>query len=259
MNKITFLGTGAADWNMVADFYEPGFRAFTSVMIDDKILADCSAGAIIYRDKTHNENLFKSIDTIVITHSHSDHFSPAAIKIVASESQKKITVYAHKTLHKYLEDVTGINVCDIRAYTSFSSGKYEITPLVANHNASLDGELPFHYLVKCGRKSVFIGFDGGWLTADTWTYLRNEKITLYIADATHGYGYESNFRNFYHNSIEMLDIMWKTFLENGVCDKSSKMILTHLSKSMHPSHKVLQSRLKSKGYIVAYDGMVTEY
>ncbi len=255
MSTLTFLGTGSAEWNMKTDMYSDEFRAFTSVMLDNNILVDCSAGTILYQERFGKYDMFSGVDTIFITHSHIDHFSPAAIKIVAQSSKKEITVYAHESLKKYLSDIKNITFCKIKPEQQISVHGYEVTVLCANHNAALPKEIPYHYYFKNQKSRIFFGFDGGWLTSDTWSFLRDNSVTTYIIDATHGDDYMYNFRNFYHNTNCMIDLMWETFKQNGVVDKKSKLILTHISKTMQPKHSELQRSVKSKSYTVAYDGM----
>ena len=74
--KLTFLGTGAADWP--AKPAGNGFhRYLSSLLIDDTLLIDpgpCVPDAAEkYADPDRVEN-------ILVTHSHSDHFSAKTLE-----------------------------------------------------------------------------------------------------------------------------------------------------------------------------------
>ena len=73
--KIRFLGTGAADWKGPDARGE--HRRLTSTLINDSLLIDFTA--------TVSDMLTdpSSVQYILITHSHADHFDPEAIATLA--------------------------------------------------------------------------------------------------------------------------------------------------------------------------------
>lgn len=61
-------------------------------------------------------------------------------------------------------------------------------------------------------------------------------------------------RCFEHNSVEMLRVMLKTMLATGVLKTGAPVFMTHLARTLHPSHDVLVARMEPP-FIVAYDGL----
>ena len=71
--NLKLLGTGAADydWNR---FGEEGVRGSTSSLLDGHILIDCGITGL--RNLERFGIPCAAIDTLLITHSHDDHFLP---------------------------------------------------------------------------------------------------------------------------------------------------------------------------------------
>ena len=82
--KITFLGTGAADWKGVNERGE--YRRNTSTRLDDALLIDVNQTVL---DQIKDP---EKITDVFFTHSHEDHFSRAALQSLAP-----CRVYAHES------------------------------------------------------------------------------------------------------------------------------------------------------------------
>ncbi len=256
--EILFLGTGAADWDYKRDIARPDFRALSGILIDGHIMLDCGPGAFVYEDRFGLSGIYKNVDTVFMTHSHDDHFDAACVSRLCRESEKKITLYGDKVFEKLLpneENLTFIPL-DARYNESCIVSNYTVTALKANHATTFPEEQAHHYLFE-GEKNLFVGYDGGWLMAETWKFLQSKHIDVYIIDSTCGDSFECtyNFRNFSHNNIPMIDFIFKTFLENGVADENTQLIIYHLARTLHPTHDEVCAKESKKGYIVAYDGM----
>ena len=260
--EILFLGTGAADWNYKTDIEMPDFRGFSGMLIDGHIMIDCGSGAFSYEDRFAIDGLFKNVDTVFMTHSHEDHFGPEWVSRLCKESEKHVTLYGDKIFEKLLpkeENLTFVPL-DSRYHESVEVSGYKVTALKANHATRQPEEQPLHYFFE-GEKNLFIGYDGGWLIADTWEFLQKKHIDVYITDATCGTSYDCtyNFRNFSHNNIFMIDFIVKTMFENKIVDENTKIILHHLAKTLHASHEEVVKAEGEKGYIVSYDGMKFDF
>ncbi len=256
MSKLLFLGTGAADWNMKEDIGVDGFRGLTSILLDDHILIDISCGAYLYADRIGNSNLLKNVDTVFITHSHIDHYDKDELKRLCDENNHIITVYGDKELVNIMPCCNNLRFSplDARKNESVNIVDYKVTALKSNHATPNPEEQTRHYYFE-GEKNFLFGFDGGWLITDTWDFLLKHPIDLYIIDSTSGENHTLDFRNFSHNNAEMIDFIIHTCKANGVMNKESKVILTHLAKTLHPHHDEIVAINKTKGYLVAYDGM----
>lgn len=257
MSKLLFLGTGAADWNEKTDWERADFRGFTSLLLDETILIDISSGCFSFVDRFGKPDLLKQVDTVFITHSHGDHFQSSCLKRLCTENRDRvITLYGDSSLEALLPDCDNLRFVplDGRFQTECTCHGYHVTALRANHCTERRQEQALHYYFK-GEKSLFIGFDGGWLMADTWEFLLKHPIDVYVMDSTCGDGCRNNFRNFSHNNPLMRDLIRDTCVENGVLNEHSVILQTHVAKTLNPPHKELAEQSAQKGYLTAYDGM----
>lgn len=258
MSRLTFLGTGAADWSR-NDIVRSDYRGFSSILLDDSVLIDIG-GCFDYTERTHQPDLLKKVDTVLITHSHDDHYRGDFLARLCGESKHTVTVYGDSSLQNRLPSCDNLRFepLDARFYPSFSVGKFTVTALRANHATPDRSEQPLHYYADNGQTRVFFGFDGGWLTADTWEFLQRHPIDLYLMDATGG-DQPFDFRNFSHNNARMRDYLRDTCRANGVLHDRSEIILTHIARTLNPEHTVLSKQNEQKGYRTAYDGMTYDF
>ena len=259
--KITFLGTGAAD-RTPSDRGNPDYRGRTSLLLNDDTLVDLG-GCYDYTDRFGCPDLLRNVRTVLITHSHDDHYTDEALLRLCDESNHAVTLYGDKGLGDILPKHKNLSFVplDARFMPTFTIPGFSATALRANHATENRAEQPLHYyLVDKRNTRLFIGFDGGWLMADTWEFLMEHPIDLYLMDATGGENETFDFRNFSHNNAVMRDFLRDTCLANKVLSENSTVILTHIAKTLNPPHAILSERNKEKGYITAYDGMeyVTE-
>jgi phosphoribosyl 1,2-cyclic phosphodiesterase len=80
--KLTFLGTGAADWHypLQSDGISTSYRRFCSAIIDGSLLIDPGPHIFDYAEKTDQPDLFNRVKYVIVTHSHGDHFNVDSIK-----------------------------------------------------------------------------------------------------------------------------------------------------------------------------------
>lgn len=258
MKELLFLGTGAADWDMAS----ADSRGFAGLLIDGHILIDCGPGAFFWADAQHRSGLFSEVDAVFFTHSHDDHFQTSCVQRLMKESRKPVSFYGDPVFERLLpnEAKKSFFPLDIRchAHPSVIISDYTVTAAEANHLTEFPEEYAHHYLFEgADGKNFFIGYDGAWLLADTWNLLLKKHLDLYLADATCGDSEvcRTNFRNFSHNNIYMLDLMYATLCANGVIDASTKFVLTHVAKTLYLSREALEDAAARRGFLAAYDGL----
>ena len=253
--KITFLGTGAADWTP-NDRERADYRGRTSLLLNNHTLIDIG-GCFDYVDRTGKSNLLKEVNTVLITHSHDDHYTKEALERLCSENHHTIDLYGDKSLAEQLPNCANLvfHPLDARFMPTFSIPDFTVTALRANHATPNRAEQPQHYYLENGKTRLFIGFDGGWLMADTWEFLQQHPIDVYLMDATGGENETYDFRNFSHNNAIMRDYLRETCRVWKVLHTDSTVILTHIARTLNPDHATLSARNAEKGYVTAYDGL----
>lgn len=148
--KITFLGTGAADWNFQKHKNIEGFRRNSSLLIDDCLLIDPGPdvpSALQAFDKNPD-----GIKYTINTHKHSDHYNESTVDRLAAS-------------HFY----------PLPAGDMITLGKYSVTALPANHSTC---DNAVHFIISDGDKRLFYGLDGAWLMYDEVAASKRTELIL---------------------------------------------------------------------------------
>lgn len=221
--KITFLGTGAADWKK--EDFKPSafFRRNSSALIDDCLLIDPGIW-VPEALKTFGKNPDK-IKYIINTHRHSDHFNEDTVS--------------------YLKCA---EFCHFQPGETKTLGKYSVTALKANHSCQT-----VHFIISDGEKRIFYGLDGAWLLFEEISAIKEKGIDFAVFDATIG-EIKGDYRVFEHNSLNMV-IKMKESLEKHI----KNFCISHISDTLHKmSHKELTRNMKKHNIEVAFDGLEKE-
>lgn len=221
--KITFLGTGAADWNRQEHSSWPGFRRNASALIDDVLLID--PGPDVPDALTQFGKKKENIRYIINTHKHSDHYSPETLAFLS---------------HAVFTELKAGEECQV--------GPYKILALPANH-ATCEGTV--HFIISDGEKRLFYGLDGAWLLYEEYQALRESSVDLAVMDATIGF-VDGDFRIFEHNDLSMVLEMKKT-LDPWI----RRWCISHMARTLHTSHEELVQKMTAHNIEVAYDGYET--
>ena len=260
--KLEFLGTGAADYLLERDCNDPGFRRFSSMMIDDTLLIDPGPHIFHYAETQGKADLFDRLQTIIITHSHDDHLNVDSVKRLLAINPK--CVIAGNSVS--IETLQNGGVCgDLRILTPFERyefGAYTVVPLYANHFTGRYDEQPLLYSIETAGKKLFYGTDTGWLPAATWQYLTGRGYDAMIFELTIGEA-SYDFRIFTHTGVEMLRIMLRTITHRdkaryNAAGYGCKFFTTHHARNLHPDQATLEAMLAPLNVTPAYDGMITE-
>ena len=225
--KITFLGTGAADWPLQKPDGYMEFRRLSSALIDDVLLID-PGPQVIYA----LEDLGKSpakIKYIINTHSHRDHFSQETLSHLESLG------------------ATFILLSDGEVKTV---GQYTIRAYKGNHDTCKN---TVHFIITDGERTLFYGLDGAWLTYEEYEAIQRQKVDLGVFDATIGF-VDGDIRIFEHNNLNMVIEMKKTLSEN-----IERFFISHMAYTLHDEHEILSANMKNYGIDVAFDGMTIEF
>ncbi len=217
--KLTFLGTGAADWKPTDKDIRADYRKNASLLIDDCLLIDPGPMAIdgmVFSGKDPRDVRF-----ILNTHKHSDHYSIDTVNALPCA-----------VLHT------------LRAGEVKRIGHYTVTALPANHAVAT-----VHFLISDGERTLFYGLDGAWLLYEEFCAIKKADVDLAILDATVGDA-DGDFRVFEHNDLNMIVQMKKSLAPHV-----KRFIITHVSRSHSYPHDVIVEKMTPHGIEVAFDGM----
>ena len=252
--QISFLGTGAADydWSKIG---EPGVRGSAGTLLNGNILFDYGT--------TGRENLFRDgispddIEVLLFTHSHSDHFKAEnVLKLLAERTvEQPLEICGNSVVINALQ---GAEKCHLRLLEpgdTFQFADFTFTALAANHMIEAHPEeKSLHYLIEAGEKTVLYATDGAGFTKPAWLIIQKHHLDLIIIDAT--MAESGDWRIFEHNDLETIRHICKTLYAQKVIDANSRIILTHLARTLWPEDPAEVAILaRQNGFEAASDGM----
>ncbi|MBP3917777.1 MAG: MBL fold metallo-hydrolase [Clostridia bacterium] len=255
--KLHFLGTGAADWDPAAASADPAFRRLTAAKLNDDLMIDCGPCVFEFEKTFGYHDLYKQVKTILVTHSHNDHFRAETITRVAEEADCPITVYGTPVIGTLLTESEKLHFIPVSLFEPFTVGTYEITALPANHSTQYKEEQPVHYVIydTAEDKRLFWGCDGAWLYNSTYHHIKQLKFDAMVFDCTVG-DLENDFRMFEHNNIRMIEELLKSLVGwHHILKEGGQVYANHMARTLHTSHALLKARLAPLGVIPAYDNM----
>ena len=253
--KIKFLGTGSAKTSL--NRFHSSFLISSS---DHNLLVDCGDG--ISKAILSQEINFNSIDSILISHFHADHFSglPSLLTQMKLLSRKNdLTIFVHSSEKDFLEDFIFHSYLFKERMTFklnivwFDEEKEVLLSddfkFISKLNSHLDKYKKYDQQNKLGFTSLsFLFWDyensaiySGDIGSENDLYLFNEKVDWFITETTHIKS---------ENIISLLDKL-----------DPKKIILTHIGddfeKPLNDFYQSLSENLKSR-IILAFDGFELE-
>ncbi len=221
--KITFIGTGAADWPLEKPMDATEFRRLSSALIDDCLLIDPGPQVIAGLAELGKDH--RRIRYIINTHPHSDHFSAGTLAALEAEGAKFYPL-AHGdsvTLDKYT----------VHAY----SGNHSTCPGTV------------HFIIRDVSSCIFYGLDGAWLLYDEVQAIQKFKPNLAVLEATVG-NIPGDYRIFEHNNLSMVLEMQKT-----LAPYVGRFAISHMARTLHTDHETLCREMAPYNITVAFDGL----
>lgn len=223
--KIRFLGTGAADWDISKPLTIKNFRRFSAAVIDDCLLID--PGPCVYEFSDTFGYPLDNIKYVINTHRHGDHYSEDTVnRLVAA----------------------GAEFLELKSGDTVNIGCYSISAYAANHSTCADA---VHFIISSTTdgKSIFYGLDGAWLLYDEVAAIKKLKPDIAVLDATIG-DINGDYRIFEHNNLRMILEMQKS-----LSPFIKTFIISHMARTLHDRHEILEKRMSEYGIITAYDNL----
>ncbi|MBR3503513.1 MAG: MBL fold metallo-hydrolase [Clostridia bacterium] len=238
--KLTFLGTGAADWNGPDARGE--YRRFTSTLLDGALLIDVTRTVL---DEIPDP---AAVTDVFFTHSHRDHFDIEALRALAP-----CRVFAHESWADTISGA-GLTVMPLTVGRPVETTGFTVTPMPSNHSTERPQETTLHYLFEKDGKHLLYATDGAWLRNEEHRIIGQTPLDGIVFDATIGDGFDGDWRIFEHNSIDMIRLMLRTLLKTGRLRDGAPVFLTHLARTLHAPHPQLE-RQTEPPFVVCFDGM----
>lgn len=251
--KVLFIGTGAADWDLGTRVGDEFFRRLTAVKINDDFMIDCSADTADFIN--HNSGALDAVGNVIITHTHSDHYSPVAI---TSLLKKDVRVWAEPEAEKMiLRDMPHLTESKLTIFKENSVGGYTVIPVPANHSVNDERQTPLSYIISHGDKTIFWGCDGAWIPNRSWHEMKKHRYDLIVLDGTLG---EENgdYRIFEHNNLAMVKEIAYVIHSQKLLKQNGRIFISHISRYSHKSHEELCRQLANVNVEVAFDGLEIE-
>lgn len=255
--KLLCLGTGAADWDPKLATADPAFRRLTAALVNRDLMIDCGPCVHEFADTFGYSGLYRSVTSILVTHSHGDHFNADAIARVAAGADECVTVYGDPVVGTLLPLSERLHFVPLEQGKPTAIGRYTVTALPANHSTEHAEEQPLHYVLRdeAEDKTLFWGCDGAWLYNYTYHAIRTMQFDAMVFDCTVG-DLENDFRSFEHNNIRMIDEMLKSLIGcRHILRDGGQLYANHMARTLHTDHATLTARLAPLGVIPMRDNM----
>lgn len=281
--KLKFLGTGAAEGipgmychcPVCQEIRKRGaaeYHTRSQILIDDELSIDFPPDAY-YRSLALNVDLEK-IKTLLVTHSHMDHFYAHDFILRGYKYTATLTetlhIYGNEEVKKVFDECTRremkpevarfTKVEVIRPFQPFQiQGGYTVTALEAQHSKT---ESAYLYLIEKGEKSYLHLTDTGRLPCATLDYLqtylnsKNKCVNFVTFDCTFLF-YEAGEVS-RHMGLEDNRAMQREFEKRNIANEHTRYAITHFSHNGNPVKETLQKAEREYGYIAAFDGLAVE-
>jgi len=288
-NFIQFLGTGAGDcFELHARECSEGncaranklggrnIRHAPSLFISPDILVDFFGREQMRAYSVRDE----SIHHLLITHTHHDHFQPAAILDFASGLPHPLTVYGNSTVKNALnfasihrwnastanfeisQNKSRISVKTVGPGETFSVGEIKGTAVSANHMIDkknlIQQEQALNYVFEREEKTLFYGLDSSYVLPETLKMLSRFQFDVAVLDATYGLMKIDPFGSG-HQNFAMLEKTIAQFREANLLKKDAVLVADHISHHEVEPYNEIVDELSEKGIGLAYDGMILEF
>jgi phosphoribosyl 1,2-cyclic phosphate phosphodiesterase len=275
--KLQYLGTAAAEgWpglfchcstcERARETKGKDYRSRSQVIMNDDLLFDFGPDTF-YHANTFDLDLAK-IKTVLLTHSHTDHFYPTelilrAVPYAYDRDKNPMALYGNekcKFMYEQMlekeDDSANLRNCvnfnSIKAFTPFQVSGYSIHPLKAAHDPRENCLL--YIVTDKNGKCIFYGNDTGIFSEETWNYIKDFHFDLVSLDCTMG----PNPGCASHMGMEDNRLIKEKMLELGCADENTTFVMTHFSHNGSHLHSELIELASKIGFLVAYDGMVME-
>lgn len=273
--KIQYLGTAAAEgWPAIfcncqvcrqaAKRKGKNIRTRSQTLIDEEILIDFPPDA--YMHMLQYEIKFPDIQTLLVTHSHQDHWYPEELmfrgKGFAENINGTLHIYGNEAVYDRLKEAevfggesmarnAKLEFHIIREFQVYTVGAYQFIPLRALHNRK---ENCYIYIIQKGENTILYGNDTGYFPEETWEFIKDYHFDLVSLDCTMQRQKEGTNHMGLLDNREVADRL----KEMRCAGDNTKFVLNHFSHNGGMLHEEIEREASKYGFLTAYDGMTIE-
>lgn len=270
---LKYLGTGASEGipslyckcSVCENARKKGgkeFRSRTGFLLDGKIAIDFPPDSYMNLNRFGVD--FATIEHLLISHTHEDHYYPDDIVMRTPRTIEgiapKLTLYGNENVKKRLYAVSFfseyvLNFVDVKTIyceQTYDIAGYRITPFYTEHMLTEDAMV---FVIQKDGKAYLHAVDSTELSDRVYEFLKNHQIVINAAsfDCTFGslkdefYGHMNIWQN-----IRVRDKL----REIGCLADDAQCFCTHISHySGVDTHERLNAIALENGLQVAYDGL----
>ncbi len=268
--QLTFLGTGASE-GYPAPFCRcercqearrrggRNLRLRACLLVNDDLLVD-------YNDVIASCALYgvelSAIQTLVVTHSHADHWQPDEIFIRAEPFRltpvPELAIYGPKDAIAMLGQgaADSFRSPERACYQAhvvapgdvWQAGRYTLRAFHATHGT----EDPLLYSIDDGQRRLLYSTDTGLYSPETWALIRQGQYDVVVMDETMGTVPTKVGAG--HMGLDAVIAYRQAFEKEGLLKPGARFIAHHFSHGANPCHEELVQALNPYGIDVAFDG-----
>ena len=274
--KIQYLGTAAAEaipglfcnCALCRHAREVGgkeIKTRSQALVDGEILIDFPMDT--YLHVLHQGLDLRGIHHCLITHSHSDHFTPMEFwcrmpGIAHDIGEEPLHVYLTEAGYLQAQRELGrdflsprLSFHKIVPFADFTIGDYRIVPLAANHDPASD---PVIYIIEKGEKSMLYANDTGIFPERTWEYLSTYGRTFDFVSLDCTAMALTGWRDS-HMGLDTNRELYDRLVSMGLCDSHTTAYVNHFSHNGRLTHEELVEAAAKLGFGATYDGLTVAF
>lgn len=238
-------------------------RSRSAFRLNEKVMIDLGSDYLL-QSILQNEPLH-SIQHILYTHTHEDHFDPTAFwerRMRRDGCVTPMTIYMTETdypLEALASPENQLSTQRLQFQQCYQIDQYYITPLRGDHRTEYE-KYTANYLVESSALRLFYALDSGCFLDETISFLQKGKpLDVLITECTFavfGKDYLPNLRG--HLDVNSCQKNLEHLYHTGIIDEHTNVYLTHIAPR-EATHETLSAYFEHLNLpykiTVAYDGL----